>query len=109
MKKLLKILAVAAALGCATLSFSTIGCGDNNSATGGAGGTGGHSGVGGSGGSGGTGGTGGTGGSGMPDADCFMNPTTHVEIINACTDSTKINKNPNLPLRLPDGGLPPLP
>ena len=43
------------------------------------------------------------------DASCFMNPTTHVEIINACTTAEKIYKNPVLPLQLPDGGLPPLP
>jgi hypothetical protein len=41
-------------------------------------------------------------------ADCFMNPTTHFEIINACTNAVKITKNPVLPLLLSDGGLPPL-
>ena len=41
--------------------------------------------------------------------DCVQNPTTHAEIINACTDAVKITKNPTLPLRYPDGGLPPLP
>jgi hypothetical protein len=47
----------------------------------------------------------------LPDgapSDCFMNPTTHLEIINACTDAVKITKNPILPLLLADGGLPPL-
>ena len=47
----------------------------------------------------------------LPDGapgDCFMNPTTHFEIINACTDAVKIKKNPTLPLLLSDGGLPPL-
>ncbi len=44
-----------------------------------------------------------------PDASCFMNPQTHVEIINACTTAEKIDKHPVLPLLLPDGGLPPLP
>jgi hypothetical protein len=40
---------------------------------------------------------------------CFTNPTTHFQIINACTTSQGIAKNPVLPLLLPDGGLPPLP
>jgi hypothetical protein len=39
--------------------------------------------------------------------DCFVNPTTHFEIINACTDAQKIKKNPTLAKLLPDGGLPP--
>ena len=43
------------------------------------------------------------------DASCFMNPQTHVEIINACTTAQAIDKHPVLPLLLPDGGLPPLP
>lgn len=43
------------------------------------------------------------------DASCFTNPTTHHEIINACTTAEKIYKDPDLPLLLPDGGLPPLP
>ena len=46
---------------------------------------------------------------GMPDADCFMNPQTHDEIINACTTAQKITKNPTLPLLEADGSLPPLP
>lgn len=41
-------------------------------------------------------------------SDCVMNPKTHAEIINACTNATKITKNPVLPKLLPDGGLPPL-
>ena len=48
----------------------------------------------------------------LPDgapSDCFVNPKTHFEIINACTDAVKITKNPVLPLLLTDGGLPPLP
>lgn len=52
------------------------------------------------------------GGPTLPDgapSDCFMNPKTHLEIINACTDAVKITKNPTLPLLLPDGGLPPTP
>lgn len=40
--------------------------------------------------------------------DCVMNPKTHLEIINACTNATKITKNPALPKLLADGGLPPL-
>lgn len=62
----------------------------------------------------GTGGAGGTGGAttstgtgGSPD--CVMDPKTHVEIINACTDAEKIDKQPKLPLLNPDGSLPPLP
>jgi len=51
--------------------------------------------------------TGGTD-SGAP-SDCFTNPTTHFEIINACTNAQKVDKNPVLPLNLPDGGLKPLP
>jgi hypothetical protein len=50
------------------------------------------------------------GGPTLPDgapSDCFINPQTHFEIINACTDSVKITKNPTLPLLLSDGGLPP--
>ena len=46
---------------------------------------------------------------GPPDASCFTNPTTHYEIINACTNAQFVDKNPTLPLTLPDGGLPPLP
>jgi hypothetical protein len=52
------------------------------------------------------------GGPTLPDgapSDCYLNPTTHLEIINACTDAVKITKNPSLPLLLTDGGLPPLP
>jgi hypothetical protein len=47
----------------------------------------------------------------VPDAgpQCFTNPTTHFEIINACTTSQGIDKHPVLPLLLPDGGLPQLP
>ncbi|NJM91228.1 MAG: hypothetical protein HC863_02990 [Myxococcales bacterium] len=51
----------------------------------------------------------------VPDADttpqCFTNPTTHEELINACTtaDVEKIDKKPTLPLLPADGTLPPLP
>jgi hypothetical protein len=41
-----------------------------------------------------------------PNTDCFTSPTTHFEIINACTNAQKVDKHPNLPLLLPDGGLP---
>jgi hypothetical protein len=40
---------------------------------------------------------------------CFMHPTTHIEIINACTNAVAIPKSPVLPLLYSDGGLPPLP
>jgi hypothetical protein len=60
-------------------------------------------------GTGGTGGTGGAGGAGGGAPDCFTNPMTHVEIINACTTADKVDKTPNLPLLGPNGELPPLP
>lgn len=56
----------------------------------------------------GEGGAGGAGGSGG-GMSCVSNPTTHVEIINACTDAEKIDKVVTLPLLEPDGSLPPLP
>ena len=43
------------------------------------------------------------------DADCITNPTTHLEIINACTTAQRVDKHPDLPLLNPDGTLPPLP
>lgn len=43
------------------------------------------------------------------DAACFMNPTTHNEIINACTEAQKIERNVTPPLLNPDGTLPALP
>lgn len=43
------------------------------------------------------------------DAACFMNPTTHKEIINACTDAQKIERNVTPALLNPDGTLPELP
>jgi hypothetical protein len=61
--------------------------------------------------SGGTSGTsGGTSSGTLPDGgkNCFDNPKTHYEIINACTDATGLEKNPTLPKLLADGGLPPL-
>jgi hypothetical protein len=41
--------------------------------------------------------------------DCYPNPMTYVEIINACTNAQAVDVDPVLPLLLPDGGLPPLP
>jgi hypothetical protein len=43
------------------------------------------------------------------DASCFTNPTTHNEIINACTTAQQVFKDSNPPLQDPDGSLPPLP
>jgi hypothetical protein len=48
-------------------------------------------------------------GVGGPDASCFTNPTTHNEIINACTTAQKIYVPGRPALQLPDGGLPALP
>jgi hypothetical protein len=42
-------------------------------------------------------------------SDCFTDPKTYLEIINACTDAEKLDKMPTLPLLLADGGLPALP
>lgn len=44
-----------------------------------------------------------------PDLGCYLNPQTHIEIINACTDAQAVDKTPVLPLLHPDGTLPPLP
>jgi hypothetical protein len=49
------------------------------------------------------------GGADGAPGDCFMNPQTHYEIINACTNAVKIDKSPTLPLLYADGGLPPTP
>lgn len=46
---------------------------------------------------------------GTPDASCFENPTTHVEIVNACTTAQSVIKKPTLPLLNQDGSLPSLP
>lgn len=43
------------------------------------------------------------------DAGCFTSPLTHQQIINQCTHAVAVDKNPNLPLLMADGGLPPLP
>ncbi|TKD11940.1 hypothetical protein [Polyangium fumosum] len=57
----------------------------------------------------GAGGGGGAGGSGGGGPECFSEPTSHVEIINACTEAEKVDKVVNLPLLNADGSLPPLP
>ena len=44
-----------------------------------------------------------------PAENCSSEPQSHAEIINACTDAEVVDKHPDLPLLLPDGGLPPLP
>jgi hypothetical protein len=41
--------------------------------------------------------SGGSGGSGQTPYDCVLEPTTHLEIINACTDAVRIEKHPDLP------------
>jgi len=46
---------------------------------------------------------------GGPDASCFEHPTTHYEIINACTTAQKIYKDTRPPLQNADGSLPALP
>lgn len=46
---------------------------------------------------------------GGPDASCFTNPTTHEEIINACTTAQKIYKTTKPALEAADGSLPALP
>jgi hypothetical protein len=68
-------------------------------------GSGGVSGSGGASGSAGSGGGGGNAGS----PDCFMNPKTHYEIINACTNAVRVKKTPNLKGLNADGSLPPPP
>ena len=46
---------------------------------------------------------------GTSDASCFTNPTTYLEIINACTNATAVYKMSHPPLLNPDGTLPSLP
>ena len=41
-----------------------------------------------------------------PQVDCYENPTTHLEIINACTDAESADKDPDLPLLNEDGTVP---
>lgn len=33
----------------------------------------------------------------QPPYDCVLEPKTHLDIINACTDATRIEKHPDLP------------
>ena len=47
---------------------------------------------------------------GLGEPDCFENPKTHYELINACTTAQKVDKTIDLTGKLlPDGGLPPVP
>lgn len=50
-------------------------------------------------------------GGGNPDMApaCVMNPMTHVEIINACTNADTFDKMPFYPMLAPNGMLPALP
>jgi hypothetical protein len=41
-----------------------------------------------------------------PDADCYNNPQSYLQIINACTTAQKVAKSVTIPGILPDGGLP---
>ena len=43
--------------------------------------------------------------------DCVAkpDPNSYTDLLNACTDSYKLDPHPVLPLLFPDGGLPPLP
>jgi hypothetical protein len=41
--------------------------------------------------------------------DSVAMPLSHEDLMNACTDAEKIDKQQDLPLLLDDGGLPPLP
>ncbi|HNN91551.1 MAG TPA: hypothetical protein PKI03_04755 [Pseudomonadota bacterium] len=43
------------------------------------------------------------------DMSCYTQPTTHLEILNACTSAQSVSKQPVLPLLRADGTLPPLP
>lgn len=55
------------------------------------------------------GGGGGGGGSDMAGGGCVSNPMTHLEIINACTDSQSVDITPFYPSAAPNGMLPALP
>jgi hypothetical protein len=106
-----------AIFGVALAGAASFGCGSSstNSNTGGSGGGAGVGGIAGStGGAGGStggaggGGMGGMGGGGMggTTADCFMGtPTTHEELINACTTAEKIDKTVKLPNNLKVGDM----
>lgn len=43
------------------------------------------------------------------DMSCYTQPTTHLEILNACTSAQSVSKQPVLPLLRAYGTLPPLP
>jgi hypothetical protein len=49
------------------------------------------------------------GSSASDDMSCYNQPTTHLEILNACTSAQSVSKQPVLPLLRADGTLPPLP
>lgn len=85
--------------------FSPIGVAGATQGSGGTSGTSGTSNSAGVGGSAGSGGGGGNAGS----PDCFMNPKTHYEIINACTNAVRVKKTPSLKGLNADGSLPPPP
>src|SRR5438128_1136760 len=74
---------------------------DASTGSGGAGGLDASSGTGGipadAGSSGGMPSTGGAPEDAAPPYDCVLNPRTHAEIINACTDAVRIEKHPMLP------------
>lgn len=53
--------------------------------------------------------TGAQGGGGAGGVDCYLNPKTHHEIINACTDAVRVKKAPSLKGLNADGSLPPPP
>lgn len=47
----------------------------------------------------------------LPDGapkDCFDNPVSHFQLINACTNADRVDRKPTLQKLLADGGLPPL-
>jgi hypothetical protein len=46
---------------------------------------------------------------GVPDADCVMNPVTNAQLMNACTDSERIEKTPTTGCWDTNGALPGLP
>lgn len=41
--------------------------------------------------------------------ECYQDPKTHVEIINACTTAQSVDKTPFYPAKAPNGQLPALP
>jgi hypothetical protein len=50
-----------------------------------------------------------SGGGGDTTTGCSMNPMTHEEIINACTDAQSVDIAPFFPASAPNGTLPALP